>query len=116
MTRSSLAAASATDRGTVPAMRRLRLALPLAGVAVLAACTTSTTDFRDQTEDFLNEDGQVEDLVDGDVTEAECEEPLDTEVGSRYSCTAQVANAGTFTFEVEINAEDSFRIFDFSPG
>lgn len=94
-------------------MRRLLLAAPL--VAVVVACSTDTGDFKDQTEDFLNDNDQVAEVVGGDVSDANCEEPTSKEVGTEYQCTAQVAGIGLVEFDVRINDEDSFLVEDFRP-
>lgn len=94
-------------------MRRLLLVVSVVGL--LAACSTTAEDYQDQTEDYLNEDGQVEDSVGGDVTNAACEEPLDTEIGTRYTCIAEVEGLGTYSFDAEIDGESSFVVIDWSP-
>jgi len=93
-------------------MRRLLIATPL--LALVAVGCTGTGSYKDQTEDFLNDDAQVETAVGGDVSEAECEEPEDTNVGTTYQCTAEVEALGTATFDVEINDEDSFLVTEFN--
>lgn len=80
-------------------------------LVVLAACSTGTDDFRVQTEDYLDDSRDVEQLVGGaDVSDAECAEPGNTDVGSRYSCTASVEGLGVITFDAEIDAENSFFV------
>ena len=93
-------------------MRRILIATPL--LALLAAACTGTGSYKDQTEDFLNDDSQVSSAVGGDVSGAECEEPENTDVGTTYQCTAEVEALGTATFDVRINAEDSFLVEDFN--
>jgi len=92
-------------------MRRLLIATPL--LALVAVGCTGTGSYKDQTEDFLNDDSQVSTAVGGEVSDASCEEPENTDVGTTYSCTAEVEGLGTATFDVEINAEDSFLVTDF---
>jgi len=91
-------------------MRRLLIASPL--LALVAVGCTGTGSYKDQTQDFLNDDSQVETAAGGDVSDAECEEPENTDVGTTYQCTAEVEGVGTATFDVEINAEDSFLVTD----
>lgn len=93
-------------------MRRLLIATPL--LALVAVGCTGTGSYKDQTQDFLNDDSQVETAVGGDVTDASCEEPENTDVGTTYQCTAEVEGVGTATFDVEINAEDSFLVTNFT--
>lgn len=90
-------------------MRRILLAVP--ALLLVAACTTDSSDFKSQTEDFINDDGRVEDLFDGaDVSAAECEAPANTEVGSEYTCTGVVEGIGTVDFNAIIDAEKSFSV------
>lgn len=93
-------------------MRRILIATPL--LALAAAACTSTGSYKDQTQDFLNDDAQVSGAVGGDVSGADCEEPASTDVGEEYQCTAEVEGVGTVTFDVRINAEDSFLVTDFN--
>ena len=93
-------------------MRRILIATPLLAL-VVAACT-GTGSYKDQTEDFLNDDAQVSNAVGGEVSDASCEEPDSTDVGTEYVCTAEVAELGTATFNVRINDEDSFLVTDFN--
>lgn len=93
-------------------MRRLLIATPL--LALVAVGCTGTESYKDQTQDFLNDDSQVETAVGGDVTDASCEEPENTDVGTTYQCTAEVEGVGTATFDVEINDEDSFLVTNFT--
>jgi hypothetical protein len=93
------------------ARRRLLIATPL--IALVAAACTSTASYKDQTEEFLNDDSQVETAVEGDVSGASCEEPASTDVGETYTCTAEVEGRGTATFDVRIDAEDSFLVENF---
>jgi hypothetical protein len=93
-------------------MRRILIATPL--LALVAAACTGTGSYKDQTEDFLNDDSQVSSAVGGDVSDASCDEPGSTDVGEEYQCTAEVDGLGTATFDVRINAEDSFLVTDFN--
>jgi hypothetical protein len=93
-------------------MRRILIATPLL-VLVAAACT-GTGSYKDQTEDFLNDDAQVSNAIGGEVSDASCDEPDSTDVGTEYQCTAEVEDLGTVTFDVRINEEDSFLVTDFN--
>lgn len=90
-------------------MRRLLIAAPI--VLLVAACSTDTTDFKDQTESFINDSSDVAGIFDGaDVSNASCEEPTSKDVGTTYVCTADVEGVGSVTFDGLIDAEDSFTI------
>ncbi|MFK8022988.1 MAG: hypothetical protein AB8G26_03400 [Ilumatobacter sp.] len=87
-------------------MRRTLLAVP---VLVLVAACSGTENFRSQTEAYLNDDSEVEQNMGGDVTDAECVEPENTDVGTRYTCTA-VVDGVTVGFDVEITEADRFVV------
>ncbi|MFK7917341.1 MAG: hypothetical protein AB8G14_04635 [Ilumatobacter sp.] len=89
-------------------MRKILIATPV--LALTAVACSQTTNFKNQTEDFINDNAQVEAAVGGDVSDASCEEPESTDVGTDYSCTAQVAGIGEVSFSSNINAEDSFIV------
>lgn len=93
-------------------MRRIVITIPLLAL-VVSACS-GTESYKDQTEDFLNDDVQVENAVGGEVSDASCDEPDSTDVGTEYQCTAEVAELGTATFDVLINEKDSFLVTDFN--
>jgi len=80
-------------------------------VAVATACSTPTQNFQSQTEEFLNEDPSVAAQFGGvEVTDAACERPVDTAIGTTYRCTATVPGEGTVTFRAQITGESSFAI------
>ena len=88
-------------------MRKFLLATPVLALT-LVACS-QTANFQSQTEDFLESD-EVESEVGGEVTDASCEEPASTDVGTTYSCTASVEGLGEITFLSTITAEDEFEV------
>lgn len=93
-------------------MRKILIATPL--LVLVAASCTGTGSYKDQTQDFLNDDSSVSAAVGGEISDASCVEPDNTDVGTTYTCTAEVEGAGTVTFDVRINAEDSFLVEDFN--
>ncbi len=97
-----------------PPMRRTLLATSVAALCV-ASCTGTGT-YKDQTEDFLEDDSQVETQVGGDVTGAECEEPGSTDVGTTYTCTADIGDTGPTTFDVCIDGDNSFLVQVYESG
>lgn len=96
-----------------------RIAIPaltgLAAVAVLAACSPDESDFKQEGEDFINSNDEIETAVGGDVNDAECEQPADTEVGTVYSCTASNAAGDSFVFTVEITGDKELTVQRFEP-
>lgn len=88
-------------------MRKILIAIPVFALAV-AACS-DTANYKSQTEDFIESD-DVETEVGGEVTDASCEEPASTDVGTTYTCTGQVEGTGEVTFVSTIDGEDSFEV------
>ena len=88
-------------------MRKILLATPMLALAV-AACS-QTANFQSQTEDFIESD-EVESQVGGAVSDASCEEPESTDVGTTYTCTAAVEGIGDITFVSTITADDAFEV------
>ncbi len=107
---------SPTARGSVRSVRRPRLLAATAAVLALAAsaCTTPSQNFQKQTEEYLEESDAVRSEF-GEVTDAACERPDGTDVGTTYRCTASTADDGTVTFRIQITAEDEFSIVGFTP-
>ena len=88
-------------------MRKILLATPVLALAV-AACS-QTANFQSQTEDFIESD-EVATEVGGAVSDAVCEEPESTDVGTTYECTATVEGLGETNFVATIVAEDAFEV------
>ncbi|MEP1123693.1 MAG: hypothetical protein ABJH68_07370 [Ilumatobacter sp.] len=88
-------------------MRKILIAVPVLALG-FAACS-DTANFKSQTEDFIESD-EVEAQIEGEVTDATCEEPANTDVGTTYTCTGQVEGIGEVTFVSTITAEDEFEV------
>lgn len=88
-------------------MRKILLATPVLALAV-AACS-QTANFQSQTEDFIESD-EVEAEINAAVSDASCDEPESTDVGTTYDCTATVEGRGELTFVATITAEDAFEV------
>jgi hypothetical protein len=74
-----------------------------------SACSATETTFKEKAADFIQSD-TVTDGVGQAFTEAECDEPADTEVGTTFQCTATGADELDYTFVVEITAENEFTL------
>lgn len=74
---------------------------------------SAASEFRTETEDFLNDAGIVADAVGGAVSGSSCDEPASTEVGTIYRCVAQVEGLGEYELDVRIEAPDTFEVYDF---
>jgi len=89
-------------------MRKILLATPVVALA-LAACS-QTANFQSQTEDFIESDEVESGMGGAEISEASCEEPASTDVGTTYDCTATVEGLGEMTFVATITAEDAFEV------
>lgn len=78
-------------------------------IALVAVGCTGTGSYKSQTEDFLNDTTEASNSVGGDIENAECVEPDSTDVGTTYTCTADVDGVAT-DFDVEIVAENQFAV------
>ncbi len=95
-------------------VRGLALTISVGALLGVTACTTPSGNFQQQTEDYLNEAQEVSDQFGGvDVTDAACERPDGTAIGTNYVCTANVPGEGTVSFRIQITAEDEFSIIGF---
>jgi hypothetical protein len=88
-------------------MRKILIAVPVLALAVVAC--SDTANYKSQTEDYLESD-EVETEIGAEVTDASCEEPSSTDVGTTYTCTGQVEGTGEVTFVSTIDAENSFKV------
>src|ERR671910_3035380 len=92
-------------------MRRLiPLAVGGAAVLTLAACSADTTDFREQGEQFLEDDEVRETFGMVRMSDAQCEEPADTNKDTLYTCTATGSDGNTWQFTIEITGSKSLRV------
>ncbi len=86
-----------------------------AAVITLVGCS-STTAFKDQAADFLEEDDQVESTLGQKFVDATCEEPENTDVGTLFSCTATGDSDGVeYVFGMEITADKEFTLQSAEP-
>lgn len=91
-------------------MRRL-LVLPLGAVALLAGCGVTSANFPDSAEDVIEDDDRTAENFEGRTfDDAQCEEPPNSEIGTRFNCTATDANGVAVTFVATITEDDAFTI------
>ncbi|MGI8763590.1 MAG: hypothetical protein ACR2LO_06250 [Ilumatobacteraceae bacterium] len=77
----------------------------------LVACSNDTSTYKDETETFIEDtDGEMAEAQDKVFTNAECDEPESTEVGTMYTCTATDEEGTTYVFDAEIDSENSFIV------
>ena len=84
------------------------LAVGLASVGVLAACSPSETNFKTEGEKFLEEkEGDVATQYRVHVHRRELREAGDTDAGTTYDCTATDDEGDTWDFTIEITGNAS---------
>jgi hypothetical protein len=93
-------------------MRRLAVPTLLAVLAVTACGgNPDTGDFRDEAEDFIEEDeSELTTSLSNTFEDAECEEPASTDIGTTYRCTATGADGQQHQFVVEITGENEIGV------
>jgi hypothetical protein len=96
--------------------------ISLATIAALAitvgACggNAGPGDFADEAEDFIEGDLADNPAVSGlTFTDAQCDEPASTDVGTTYNCVAVGSDGQTYTFGVSIDGERSLQVVSFNP-
>jgi hypothetical protein len=102
-------------------MRRSTIvAVVTAGVVLLGACSADEQDFKDEGESYIESDGFTSALEDGigitvTFSDASCDEPDSTDVGTTYQCTATGDDGVDYTFEVEITGESELTVQSIDP-
>jgi hypothetical protein len=85
----------------------------LAGLVLVgvAACSPDAGDFKDDAEDFIeDDDGDVETQLGLALSEASCEDPTSSDVGTTFPCTAVAEDGTTYNFTVEITGDNSYEV------
>lgn len=83
--------------------RTARFSLPftVVGLLVLAGCSTTTSDFKDEAEKFL-ESADLAEEAGYTYRDARCETPASTSVGTQFACGATDNDGDDWTFIAEI--------------
>ena len=89
-------------------MRLPALALTLGAAAILSGCFTTSADFKNDAEDFI--DTEVADVVGVDFVSVDCDEPVTQDIGTEFECRATDADGGEWVFVNEITAENEFTV------
>jgi hypothetical protein len=95
-----------TGLRTTARTRWCLLVLPLA----LAACFTSTSDYRETAESFIVGERSVGEQLGVTFVSATCTEPPNQTVGTVFSCTAVDDDGAEWRFDVEIAESNSIVI------
>lgn len=106
-------------------MRRSTIVALMAGgvagsVVLLGACSADEKDFKDEGESYIESDdftGALEDSIGVTVvfSEASCEQPSSTDVGTTYQCTATGDDGVDYTFEVQITGDNELTVQNIDP-
>jgi hypothetical protein len=90
-------------------MRRVALSLLIgAAGATLAGCFTTSADFSNDAETYI--ETTVAESLGVEFESVECAEPESQDVGTRFECTAVDAAGGTWVFDNEISAKNEFTV------
>lgn len=79
-------------------------------VVAFAACSADATDFKEQGEKFIEGDEVRETMAGVRMSNAECEEPANTDKDTVYSCTATGSDDNIWVFQIEITGSTSLRV------
>ena len=85
-------------------IRRAVAGTAFAGMIFLSACSTTTKDFRDEAEKFL-ESKDLAKEAGYTYNDARCEVPTSTTIGSQFACRAVDNDGDEWTFIAEITGE-----------
>ncbi len=89
--------------------------LTIAALIALGSCTR-TASFEESAENFLEDDDEeVATALGLTFDDASCQEPVDKEVGTTFTCTAVASDGVTYTFVGEITSRDQFTLSPSSP-
>jgi hypothetical protein len=102
-------------------MRRSTIvAMVASGVVLLGACSADEKDFKDEGESYI-ESEDFTSALEGSIgvavtfTDASCDEPSSTDVGTTYTCTATGDDGVEYTFEVEITDDSELTVQNIDP-
>lgn len=93
----------------------------LAGAAALVAlaagvagCFTTAADFRNDAEDFIEQNDELRAALfpetDDSITSATCAEPPDQDEGTTFSCTATDTTGADWEFEIVITGSSEYEV------
>jgi hypothetical protein len=90
--------------------RRATVAAIVVASALMSGCFTTSADFKEKAETFILENDDVAANVGVALTSATCNEPVDQNVGTMFTCTAIDADGGEQRFDVEIVESNRIRV------
>jgi hypothetical protein len=86
----------------------------LAGGLALAACSHSTTDFKNEAAKFI-QSKTTADKLKMSFTAATCDDPATTTVGTEYHCKATGSDGNQYDFTVQITGKSEITVQDVQP-
>jgi len=94
------------------AMRRHLLYSPVvvAASVLMSGCFTSTADFQNDAEDFILENEGLATAVETTFVSADCEEPIDQNAGTTFTCSATDSDDNTWEFEIKILESNEYEV------
>lgn len=102
-------------RGSQGSFRSLVSAAALVALAgVVAGCFTTAADFRNDAEEFIEQDDELRaalfpDTADS-ITSATCAEPANQDEGTTFPCTATDTAGATWEFEIVITGSNEYEV------
>jgi hypothetical protein len=95
-------------------------AIVAGGVVLLGACSADEKDFKEEGESYIESDdftSALEGSIGVAVTfsDASCEAPASTDVGTTYQCTATGDDGVEYTFEVKITDDNELTVEGIDP-
>jgi hypothetical protein len=93
-------------------MRRSFLisSITLAAGLALGGCFTSTADFQNDAEKFILENEGLAEAVETTFTTADCEEPVDQNADTTFTCVAVDSEGQEWEFEIVILDSDEYEV------
>ena len=80
----------------------------------LAGCFTTTADFRDDAETFIEENEELRAALfadpDASFTSATCVDPPNQDEGTTFPCTAIDSTGDTWEFEIAITGSSEYEV------
>jgi hypothetical protein len=83
----------------------------LAAALALSGCFTSTADFQNEAEKFILEDEGLAEAVETTFSTADCEEPVDQNVETTFTCVAVDSEGDEWEFEIVILDSDEIEVY-----
>ncbi|HSP28730.1 MAG TPA: hypothetical protein VLN74_09295 [Ilumatobacteraceae bacterium] len=82
--------------------------------AGLAGCFTTSADFRNDAETFIQENDDLREALfpdsDTTFTSATCVDPENQDVGTTFPCTATDSNGDVWEFEIAITSSSEYEV------